>query len=1539
MKRKQSWIGSDLRKQRKATAKVHALVAAVNVVDMPEDDENPKRLQTSFPSEFPVGDGENKAIEGPELLESGRTRSFDAEIGQGLNDLATDRHQVKNRQQLSQPAQWNESYHNDNISEDADLKLGECEDGISDAKQPPYSDELGPLNSRYEDVDRSTHNIVTHANTQKISKSEMGSRPPWVCVDLDGTIFTKPKGHEYQDKAGNHIFGNKIRGSDKALRELIDGGARVSIYANRNVVDKKTLRKLIAAKLVNEKLPFTDIFIGTEPPADVYFTAAIKGDWDLALDTIRDRLNKHSAKQPQIKGLSAENVTKIYELYTKVDDLDRRPHLRPSAMKAKELLEQDLRMRLQQAILSLRDIYDWWLYFGGASNDQGPDVERRIKQLRNRLAPTGNIGQDLATVSIGLNTAHQNGKMSEYVEMWGGASAQVLDNLTAGTQDTKWKQEINRFAQKIDKQLLDEIKIMRVPGDEVRNNQEIDFTMGGHHYKYPDIPEDEVWIDDELTEADDIIPTEAHELTERTLQKNLNMEYDEAHDIANITEQGVRDEMKSRTADKKTDLMKKYPNIANEIDKVSKDIDPKYLQWFAKELNAGNQSVKIIDYINEFEANKEFLENIDIYKYSLDQLIAEVTEIKKYKQDLPDLILQYMEGDPDWFDEQPKVVQKLLKKEDKKKKKTREKVRGTEANARKWSDVIYEDENFLVVHPGSIQSSQFFGSGTQWCIASTDPDGPENAFVKYSDDEVCFYFIINKKSNLKDPLGKIAFAISPNKEIIYNRMDETITLSKVIKYLGNSKLIDLIKSDSKNREKSKYLENMQNEEFAKNLTTENPRTFFKYDLHKVHPELGKQSVRELINSHSSDFFAHNLQEIYPELAQQAATNLTKQDPNSFFQHKLQETYPELTQQAVTNLSPEDFFSYKLQETYPELGKQNAVNLAKQKPGIFLESDLDKIYPEFIQLAAATYVELCPMDFFDNNLHNLQKIYPELAQQAAINLAEINPAGFFYKKLQKTYPELGKQTATNLIKQDPRTFFSYKINKIYPELAQQAAVNLVKQSPDMFIELGLDKIYPELLPDKQIKQSFIEKFADDEVKDTKDYHGIKIDIEWPKGSIRSYEGSDTYVTHMLCSYGYARGIEGSDGDQLDIYLGDGDSDTAYIVDQLDDEGNFDEQKVLLGFDSEAEAADIYLQHMPGYMLGDIREVPVDKLKNALYGDPEDRRSQDDLVPSEEQDQKSSNGMTKLPDGSGFFTGVVGSRRLAFILKIASYSEFALRALNSKDPVVTNLLSKFDRAQSKAKICDEIVRTMLTNNQFLSQLEQKLGPVEAPRRPVEEALKNKVKEHPSQYWGWQPLGAPAATETQPIVHEAVRIITKLAAHQCPECDMEMDYDEGRDAYTCDCGYIGPNSPYDECTCGHKRCDHDGAGCFHDPETCTCEKQPGMFSGERDEISHSDKESGILIDWPNNENLLTDPDETREDRSIDRRDITAAPVVREIFTRESTRDICPYCNKEIHEKSVFYDKNNDLWYHRPCKDEGPIESPKNPKAQLAAFLGVSE
>lgn len=93
----------------------------------------------------------------------------------------------------------------------------------------------------------------------------------------------------------------------------------------------------------------------------------------------------------------------------------------------------------------------------------------------------------------------------------------------------------------------------------------------------------------------------------------------------------------------------------------------------------------------------------------------------------------------------------------------------------------------------------------------------------------------------------------------------------------------------------------------------------------------------------------------------------------------------------------------------------------------------------------------------------------------------------------------------------------------------------------------------------------------------------VSIEQPKGSVRSGvdASGNKWETTMQNTYGYIRGTEGVDGDHIDVFLTndiDGwNGRRVYIVDQYNEDGTFDEHKVMLGFNDEADAQDAYLSN--------------------------------------------------------------------------------------------------------------------------------------------------------------------------------------------------------------------------------------------------------------------------------------------------------------------------------------------------------------------------
>lgn len=96
-------------------------------------------------------------------------------------------------------------------------------------------------------------------------------------------------------------------------------------------------------------------------------------------------------------------------------------------------------------------------------------------------------------------------------------------------------------------------------------------------------------------------------------------------------------------------------------------------------------------------------------------------------------------------------------------------------------------------------------------------------------------------------------------------------------------------------------------------------------------------------------------------------------------------------------------------------------------------------------------------------------------------------------------------------------------------------------------------------------------------------GYDVTIENPKGSVRSgvdRNGQEWSVT-MNNTYGYIRGTEGVDGDHIDVYLSDDienwDGKRVFVIDVYNEDGTFDEHKIMLGFNNAADAFTNYVRN--------------------------------------------------------------------------------------------------------------------------------------------------------------------------------------------------------------------------------------------------------------------------------------------------------------------------------------------------------------------------
>lgn len=113
--------------------------------------------------------------------------------------------------------------------------------------------------------------------------------------------------------------------------------------------------------------------------------------------------------------------------------------------------------------------------------------------------------------------------------------------------------------------------------------------------------------------------------------------------------------------------------------------------------------------------------------------------------------------------------------------------------------------------------------------------------------------------------------------------------------------------------------------------------------------------------------------------------------------------------------------------------------------------------------------------------------------------------------------------------------------------------------------------------------------------------LKIAIENPAGSIRSGidpQGNNWQIK-LNHHYGYIENTTGADGDEIDVFVKNHLNDApeyAYIISQLNLDGSFDEQKVIIGAETEKEAKEIYMSnYSEGWQgFGSIKKISIDDL---------------------------------------------------------------------------------------------------------------------------------------------------------------------------------------------------------------------------------------------------------------------------------------------------------------------------------------------------------
>ena len=128
-------------------------------------------------------------------------------------------------------------------------------------------------------------------------------------------------------------------------------------------------------------------------------------------------------------------------------------------------------------------------------------------------------------------------------------------------------------------------------------------------------------------------------------------------------------------------------------------------------------------------------------------------------------------------------------------------------------------------------------------------------------------------------------------------------------------------------------------------------------------------------------------------------------------------------------------------------------------------------------------------------------------------------------------------------------------------------------------------------------------------------GILITIENAVGSIRN-------GFRMMDHYGYIKRTEGVDGDQVDVFVNPAIqtdyNNQVYIIDQLDERGQFDEHKVMLGYASQLAAVKAYKSNYePGWTVGPVTTMSMPNFKLWLADDAATKRPVSEKITGRER----------------------------------------------------------------------------------------------------------------------------------------------------------------------------------------------------------------------------------------------------------------------------------------------------------------------------------
>jgi hypothetical protein len=136
--------------------------------------------------------------------------------------------------------------------------------------------------------------------------------------------------------------------------------------------------------------------------------------------------------------------------------------------------------------------------------------------------------------------------------------------------------------------------------------------------------------------------------------------------------------------------------------------------------------------------------------------------------------------------------------------------------------------------------------------------------------------------------------------------------------------------------------------------------------------------------------------------------------------------------------------------------------------------------------------------------------------------------------------------------------------------------------------------------------FLKQLTEGKVHKHLDFQGMDISIEIPAGGKRTgvNRAGERWETKIDDAYGYIKGTHSPDGEHLDCYVRKNPDRNAqvYVMHQLTVDGSkFDEDKVMLGYSTKAEAVKAFKKFTfkPAQMFGGVTEFTLEHFRLAAY----------------------------------------------------------------------------------------------------------------------------------------------------------------------------------------------------------------------------------------------------------------------------------------------------------------------------------------------------